>query len=98
MSKLWLRCHNRPEMPQSQEITTTLSAGGRVVIPAKYRKALGVRTGDKVVLRLEDGQLRLYTRAQARKLAQDHVCRVVPSDVSLAEELIRDRRREASHE
>ena len=80
------------------DTTTTISAGGRVVIPAKYRKALGLRSGDEVLLRLEDGEVRLCSREQARKRAQDYVCSLVGSDISLAEELIRDRRREASRE
>src|SRR5207248_1536702 len=33
-----------------------LGEGGRVVIPAEYRKALGVKPGDDIVLRLQDGE------------------------------------------
>ena len=33
--------------------------GGRLVIPAEYRRALGIEVGDTVVLRLEDGELRV---------------------------------------
>ena len=69
-----------------------------MVIPAKYRKALGLRSGDEVLLRLEDGEVRLCSRERARKRAQDYVCSLVGSEISLAEELIRDRRREASSE
>ena len=46
----------------AQTCTTKISAGGRVVIPAEYRKALGVRTGDEVILTLDDGEVRLYTK------------------------------------
>ena len=77
---------------------TKVSAGGRVVIPAEYRKALGIKTGDEVLVELEDSALRLLTRAMARKRAQDYVCSVIPPDVSLADELIRERREEAARE
>jgi AbrB family looped-hinge helix DNA binding protein len=77
---------------------TKLGGGGRVVIPAKYRKALGLRPGDEVWLSMEDGDLRLSTRARARKRAQDYVSSLVSPGVSLAGELIRERRKAAAGE
>ena len=47
-----------------------LGGGGRIVIPAEYRKALGLRPGDDVWLSMEDGDVRLSTRARARKRAR----------------------------
>jgi len=43
------------------QIKTKLAEGGRIVIPPEYRQALGLRIGDEVILRLEDGTLRLFT-------------------------------------
>ena len=37
----------------------TIGRGGRLVIPAEFRKGLGVRTGDQVVVDLKDGELRV---------------------------------------
>jgi AbrB family looped-hinge helix DNA binding protein len=34
---------------------TTIREGGRLVIPAAYRKALGLKPGDEVLLVLEEG-------------------------------------------
>ncbi len=34
-----------------QDTKTRLGENGRLVIPAPYRKALGLQTGDEVVLR-----------------------------------------------
>ncbi len=77
----------------------TVSAGGRVVIPADYRKALGVKPGDTILMNLDEkGGIRMYTRAQALQWAQDHVCSVIPPEVSLTDELIRERREEAARE
>jgi len=85
-------------MAAMHEITTKLAPGGRVVIPAKFRRTLNLSPGDEVVLRLQDDQVRLYSRSQARKRAQDRVCKLVPPGVSLVEELLRDRRLETSRD
>jgi AbrB family looped-hinge helix DNA binding protein len=75
-----------------------VASGGRIVIPAVYRKALGIKTGDEVVVQLEEGGLRVISRAEALRRLQNKVARAVPKDVSLASELIRERRKEARHE
>ena len=78
--------------------TTRVSAGGRIVIPAKFRTEMGLKEGDEVVLRVRDGQLQILTRAQALKEAQEYVLKLVPPGVSLVDELIRERREEAGRE
>lgn len=78
--------------------TTRITSGGRVVIPAEMRRALGVRTGDEVLIRLEGHELRLYTPAEAIRQAQEAVRRHIPAGRSLSDELIRERRAEAAQE
>ncbi len=80
------------------EITTHLGQGGRLVIPAGYRKALGLRAGDKVVLVLEEGQVRMLTPQRAVARAQAMVREHVAKGRRLSAELIRERRAEASGE
>lgn len=75
-----------------------IAPGGRVVIPAEFRKALGVSVGDDLVMRLEDGELRLRSRDAAIRRAQEIVRKYVPDGVSLADELIAERREEAARE
>ena len=72
-----------------------VAEGGRIVIPARFRKALRLKTGDSVILQLENQEVRLYSRAEALRRAQDRVARAVPRGKSLAAELITERRREA---
>lgn len=67
----------------------------RLVIPAQFRKALPWKEGDEVILRIEDGELRLTTPEQALRRAQALVRQYIPADRSLADELIAERRREA---
>jgi AbrB family looped-hinge helix DNA binding protein len=91
-------CHNGREMAESTSVSTTIGQGGRIVIPAAFRKALGLRKGSTVVLSLQIGDLRITTREQALRRIQDHVRRLVPPGVSLVDELIRERREEAKRE
>lgn len=46
-------------------ISTRIAHGGRAVIPAEHRRALGLGIDDEVIIRLVDGQLRILTHAEA---------------------------------
>lgn len=81
-----------------RETRTRMSEGGRLVIPAEFRKALGLRQGDGVVLALEDDGLRLMTLDQAIRRAKALVRTFVPEGVSLVDELVKDRREDAARE
>jgi len=74
---------------------TTIREGGRLVIPAAYRKALGLKPGDEVLLVLEDGEIRVVSTRQAIARAQTLLRRYIPKGRSLSEELIKERREEA---
>jgi AbrB family looped-hinge helix DNA binding protein len=75
-----------------------IGPGGRVVIPAEFRKALGVEIGDDMVIELADGELRLRSFDAALKRVREILRKYVPEGVSLADELIRERREEAARE
>jgi AbrB family looped-hinge helix DNA binding protein len=75
-----------------------VSVGGRIVIPASFRKALGINLGDEVVLRIEDDELRISTMKARIERAQRLVRRHVKPGTSLVNELIIERRRVASDE
>ena len=72
-----------------------VGAGGRIVLPAEFRKALGLKPGDEVLLVLDDEGVRLLTPKQALEQAQALVRKYVPDGKSLADELIAERRRES---
>jgi antitoxin PrlF len=76
------------------QVKTKVAEGGRIVIPAEYREALGLHVGDEVILRLEDGEVRIFTPGQAIKYAQDLLRPYLPQGRSLSEELIAERRLE----
>ncbi len=75
-----------------------LNANGRVVIPAAVRKALDLRPGDELIMRVEDGELRLSTRRQALARARRMIRRYIPTEEDLTQSLIADRRKEAERE
>ena len=77
---------------------TKLGKGGRVIVPAEYRRELGVEPGDEIILHLDEEGLRLYTPAQAVARAQALVRRYVPEERSLSEELVSERRGESARE
>jgi len=75
-----------------------IGQSGRVVIPGEYRRKLGLRSGDEIILHLDEEGLHLYTPAQAVARAQALVRRYVPEGRSLSDELISERREEAARE
>lgn len=80
------------------ETRLRVNENGRVVIPAEFRKALGINAGDEVVLRLEDDELRLTTLKRRLERAQRLVRRHVKPGRSLVDELITERREAARNE
>ncbi|MGH8658031.1 MAG: AbrB/MazE/SpoVT family DNA-binding domain-containing protein [Gammaproteobacteria bacterium] len=68
---------------------------GRVVIPAEYRRALGVEAGDTLVLWLEGDRLIL----RRRQSVEEDLWRLMAEiSGSLADELLTERREEAKRE
>jgi AbrB family looped-hinge helix DNA binding protein len=82
----------------ANESLTHINENGRVVIPAAFRRALGLRSGDKIVLRIENNELRITTLRQRLAKAQEIVRRHVPATESLVDELIAERREAARRE
>jgi AbrB family looped-hinge helix DNA binding protein len=82
-------------MTVNAETRQRVNENGRVVIPASFRKALGINIGDEVVLRMEDDELRITTLKRRVERAQRLVRKHVKRGTSLVEELIAERREAA---
>jgi len=80
------------------ETRMRVNENGRVVIPARFRKALGISIGDEVVLRIKDEELRITTLKRRIELAQRLVRKHVKPGKSLVDELIAERREAARNE
>lgn len=80
-------------------VTTRLGAGGRLVIPANFRRRYGLRPGSSVTLTENaDGDLVVTTPEAALHKLQALVRRHVPEGVSLVDELLAERRAEAKRD
>lgn len=77
---------------------TKIGPGGRVVIPAAMRRALGLGVDDPVQLVVKGDELHVVPRDVAYRRVQKFVQSLVPPGVSLVDELIKDRKREAEME
>ena len=96
----------RPGVPAGPDAARTddrvevkIGPGGRIVIPATFRTAMEAEEGDTLVAAIDsDGVVRLTSASAAIRMARRIVCESIPSDVSLSDSLIEDRRREAARE
>ena len=73
-----------------------LAEGGRLVIPAEFRRELALNPGESVVLDVRDGELRVRSLRRAVERAQAMVRAYLPAEGLLSEALIADRRAEAA--
>jgi AbrB family looped-hinge helix DNA binding protein len=84
---------------QTPEFTRVrVDTAGRITIPAELRHKLGIEPGQELAL-AEDAQgIHLQTFAQGVRAAQDAFAPYRISGQSVVDELIRERRDEASRE
>lgn len=75
-----------------------INENGRVVIPASFRRDLGIKAGDTIVPRIENDELRITTLQQRLAKAQEWMRENVPRGRSLSDELIAERREAAKRE
>ena len=76
-----------------------IDKGGRILIPARLRKELGVEPGDPVVLETQGAELHMRSYRKAIEEAQAIIAKYIPDrDRSLVDELIEERRRAAERE
>ena len=85
------KCQSQIKM---EPLRTNIKKNGAVAIPAKYLKILGLKTGDEVMLLIQEGEIRIVSRLQAVQQAQTIIRRFIPEGRILADELIQDRRAE----
>ncbi len=86
-----------PTKPLGLKRTVRLVIGtnGEVTLPADLLDAMGLKAGESAFVNLEGDELKLVSGPVALKRVQAMVRAKVPAGVSLVDELIADRRREA---
>ena len=86
----------RSSGPPPDQVRVVVGPGGRVVIPAAYREALGIEEGGAVFMRLDGDELRVVEDETEVRRVREMIARRVPEGISLVDELLRERRREAA--
>jgi AbrB family looped-hinge helix DNA binding protein len=89
--------HTVARMADRQTIEVTVGPQGRLVVPAPLRRRLGIEPGDVLVARAQDDRLVFERRESILARARNRYAHV-PEDVSLADELIKQRREESERE
>ena len=76
--------------------STSIDKSGRLIVPASLRRQLGIRPGDRLHLRVVDGELRISTWEKAVERVQQSLAAYRPDDQEelASEALIRERREE----
>lgn len=83
--------------------TLTMSDNGRVLIPAELRARLGFKPSSRIYAEVKDGSLVLTSGSERTAQRRAYFAGLMqqldlPADVSLADELIAERRAEAARE
>ncbi len=94
---LWLLWYNGWVMAEMDRAEVRLGKQGRLVIPAPLREALSLHPGSRLVARVVDGRLVLEPRQRLWQSVRKRF-EGLPTDSSLADALIAERRAEAQRE
>lgn len=73
-------------------------AGGRVALPADFRRSLGLQNGDTVLFELNGDEVRIRPARSSLRRVQERLRAFAPSDGLVSDELIAERRAEAARD
>jgi len=82
-------------MSHKERFSLVLGVRGRIVLPAKVRRRLGIEEGDPLVLVVEDGGTISISSLRERARRARGMFRKKAKGRSLATELIEERRKES---
>lgn len=76
------------------EVRARINESGRLVLPKQLREALEVLPGEEIIFSSDGETVRMETQKQRALRAQAYIRSLIPSGVSLVDELIAERREE----
>ena len=82
-------------------MTVKIEKNGKILLPVSVRRILGIREGDSdLLLRVDEAKKSITVETREQALARIHarLARYIPEGTMLTEELLADRREEASLE
>lgn len=72
--------------------------GGRIILPATFRRSMGLAKGDTVLIELHGEEVRIRPARSALRRLQKKLQEYAPDGESVADELIAERRQEAERD
>lgn len=75
-------------------VRVTLGEGGRLVIPAEMRKAMGVKPGDTLVLKVSEGELTAVSQLVSIRKIQERLAPYKRPGEKVVDEFLADRKDE----
>ena len=81
-----------------ESVSLKLDPAGRVLIPVKVRDGLNLKSGDEIRFSVNGDTIEIRSIADSIETAKAIVKRHVPSKKNLVNELLQERRREATSE
>ena len=79
-------------------IDVKLDKAGRLMVPRKLRRELGINQNSRLLVRVEDGGLRVETREVALRRLQEYMRKFKKPGESVVDEFLAERREEARRE
>ena len=76
----------------------TIGKSGRLVIPAQYRKALGLTEGEGVMISLKNGHIEISPIEESIKRAQKKIRKYLQPETDLVEILFDERKEDVANE
>jgi AbrB family looped-hinge helix DNA binding protein len=82
-----------------EQIITTVSSKGQMVIPASIREAMGIQPGTRIAVRQEGDRVILEPQTLTAKLRIiDELCGLTAGGPSMTDMLLEERRRDRARE
>ena len=81
-----------------KNLPVRMAANGRLSVPAKFRKALGLEEGGMVVLSLQDGEIRIRPVGVVLAEVQAIVAPYLKASGDTVEQFLADKRAEVARE
>ncbi|MGD0892536.1 MAG: AbrB/MazE/SpoVT family DNA-binding domain-containing protein [Terracidiphilus sp.] len=78
--------------------TVVLGESGRIVLPAGIRKELGLKTGDRLTVTNDGGEIRILSRKMAVEGIRADIMKKRGSLKGILDEFLAERREEAARE
>jgi AbrB family looped-hinge helix DNA binding protein len=81
-----------------RNVRCKINQNGRIVIPAAIRHEMGLKTGETLLMEVEDGVLRIESYSARIRRIQQEFAQYAKPGVLASDELIAERREEARRE